>query len=546
MAGENGNQEEVKFNRGGEEVTLYKSADRIAVMLRNTKAIDHLPTGLMQKAGVPRSVRYIGTFPGNRYGIYWCPSGERENVMKRLRAQKGQVRYVSHVYHRSGDGSCPNDEIGLDDKVFVEFIDKPDDKTIREVQKRFGLRAIWRLPQKPEGVVFQLTAAAERNPITISKNLCKIEYCKKAEPCLNDIKQGRAVPFDLSFGQQWHLLNVGQEDGIPGADCNAVEAWDYTWGDPDIVVALIDDGFDLTHPDLGDPGKVRHPYDATQGDSDPSPYYFTGSHGTSCAGIAIAARGGGYTIGVAPDCGFMPIRHAGRIGDYEEALAFYHAYINGADVISCSWGVQDRHGQETWPMSQLVRLMIDICVTHGRNGRGIPIFFPAGNGNESLEYDGYANNSAVITVAASTNEDRKAWYSDYGENVWVCAPSGGGTADITTTDRTGTAGYSYDSDYTSSFDGTSASVPMVAGVAALMLSKNRNLTVQQIKEILKNTAVKIQENPSSSFSDYWGKPYTDEYVDGHSVVYGWGRVDAGAAVRMAIDYGSRGGGSSPG
>lgn len=530
-------RDKVTFYRGGVRVTLQKVADRFAVKLKSGEVLERLPDRLVQNATLPPSVRYLGRYPGQRTAIFWCPSSQRNEVMERLREQDDLIQYCSHVFRRSKDEAILTDEIGLDDKLFVKFTKPPDRENLKEIQEEYGLRAIWRFPEKPKGVVFELTQAATQNPLKISNDLRKLKICKEAEPCLIDVKSARMLPNDPGFDSQWHLLNTGQGGGLPGADCNAVEAWDYTWGDPDIVVALIDDGFDLAHPDFSAQGKVVAPYDASQRDTDPSPAEFNDNHGTSCAGVAVASRGGGLTVGIAPDCRLMPIRHAGKLGDFEEALAFYHAYINSADVISCSWGARDAYLNEVWPMPSLTQYVVDICVTGGRNGRGIPIFFAAGNGDEPLELDGYANHPDVIAVAACTNEDEKAWYSDYGENVWITAPSDGGTLGVTTTDRTGSAGYSLHSDYTESFGGTSSAAPLVAGVAALMLSKNPDLTVADVKEILKNTAVKIRQGNPQDREDSWGNTYNDAYNgDGHSIVYGWGRVDAGAAVRAALSW----------
>ena len=536
MAKKSTEKDKISIFRGGVRVTLYKAADRFAVKLKSGEVLERLPDRLAQHAELPPNVRYMGRYAGQRTTIFWCPSEQRDDVMKSLRKQKDLIQYCSHILRRSKDEAIPAEDIGLDNKLFVEFTEPPDHEKLKEIQEKHGLRAIWRFREKPRGVVFQLTEAATRNPLKISNDLRKLKTCKEAEPCLIDVKSAYLLPNDPKFVDQWHLLNTGQYGGLPGADCNAVEAWDHTWGDPAIVVALIDDGFDLAHPDFSAPGKVFKPYDATQRDIDPSPEGFIENHGTACAGVAVASRGGGPTVGVAPDCRLMPIRHAGQLGDFEEALAFYHAYINSADVISCSWGARDRYLNEFWPMPSLTQLVVDICVTYGRNQRGIPIFFAAGNGYEPLNLDGYGNHQQVIAVAACTNENEKAWYSDYGKNVWITAPSSGGTRSITTTDRTGSAGYSM-SDYTTTFPGTSAAAPMVAGVAALMLSVNSNLTVADIREILKNTAVKIQQGNPQDRQDYWGNTYNDAYnANGHSSVYGWGRVDAGAAVRAALSW----------
>lgn len=523
--------ERIAFTRGRTQVTLYKSPTLIAVRLRDGAVLQNLPGRLTKDLDLPASVHFHCRYPGQRIGIFHCARGDRDDVMAKLRSRRDVVRYCSHVLQRRLDDDLPGAEIGIDDKLFVEFFGPPQREEVNEIEHRYGLRAIWHFPEKPAGVVFELTEAATENPIKISNKLMETGNYQTVEPCLIDTKVGKAIPNDAGFRRQWHLLNTGQANGVPGADCNAVAAWDYTWGTPNITVALIDDGFDLEHPDFARTDKIRAPYDATQHDTDPRPSDFSENHGTSCAGVALASRGGGAAIGIAPECTFMPIRHAGRLGDYDEALAFYHAFRNGADVISCSWGPWDAYLNEFWPMPRLTQYVVDICVEKGRDGKGILIFFAAGNGNEPLALDGYANYENVVAIAACTNEDKKAWYSDYGVNVWVTAPSSGGTLDIFTTDRTGPDGYSWDSDYTDEFGGTSSATPLVAGVAALMLSVNPELTAAQIKQILKETAVRINKDSPQQYTDHWGSSYSDAYDDpGHSLVYGWGRVDAGAAV----------------
>jgi len=526
----------VTFMRGGQEVTLFEDPNLIAVRLQGGNVAERLTSRLhKQDTGVPASVRYVGRIPGRRVSLFYCPRDERDRVMDNLRANKEAVRYCSHVLRRSDSDDCPGTDIGIDDRVFVEFKSRPTAANIASVEKAHGLRAIWSWPERPSGIVFELTRAAKVNPLKIARKLGRNRLCSTAEPCLIEHKVPRAIPMDPGFRKQWHLLNTGEYGGTPGADCNAPAAWDHTWGDASVTVAVIDDGFDLGHPDLSRHDKIVHPYDATEQDLDPSPASFGENHGTACAGVAIASRGGsGLVVGVAPDCRWMPIRHAGQIGDFEEALAFYHAYRHGADVISCSWGPPDAYLDEFWPMPSITRFVIDLCVERGRDGKGIPVLFAAGNGNEPLALDGYASYENVIAVAASTSEDEKAWYSDYGNNVWVCAPSNGGELGVVTTDRRGQQGYNAFSDYVEDFGGTSSSTPLVAGVVALMLSVNPNLTEHDIRDLLRRTARKIGGNPVYEYEDEWGTWYSDAYnQDGHSEVFGWGRVDAGAAVAEA-------------
>ncbi len=526
----------VEFSRGGMRISLYKSPNLIAVRMKDNSVPENLPGRLQRDLQLPSHVRYLKRYPGQRIGIFHVAGSDRDRVMSQLRSPQAQeqIQYVSHVFQRFAHQDLPGSEIALDNKLFIEFYESPKRETIRSIEKTYDLRAIWRFPEDPRGLIFELTEQAQRNPIKISESLQKDKFLRHVEPCLIEAKEGKAIPNDPGFPQQWHLLNTGQGEGNPGADCNVVSAWDYTWGSPEITVAVIDDGFDLLHPDFEGEGKIVFPYDATERDEDPNPSNFRENHGTACAGVALAARGKGITVGLAPDCRFMPIRNAGRLGDYDEALAFYHAFRHQADIISCSWGPFDAYENREWPLPSMTRFVMDICVDRGRDGRGIPIIFAAGNGNESLELDGYANYEKVIAVAASTNEDKKAVYSDYGAKVWVCAPSSGGSLSVFTTDRVGAQGYNYQSDYTDNFGGTSASAPMVAGIIGLMLSVNPELNVAQIREILRETAVKINVDDPQEYTDTWQNPYSDAYNEnGHSLVYGWGRVDAGAAVAKA-------------
>ena len=524
----------VTFLRGGRKFSLQKMRDRIAVRLRDGSVTDNVLGRLGRDLDLPTTLRYVQRVPGRRVVYYHVDAKQRDAVMQQLRTHD-DVQYCSHVFQRDARDSAPGMEVGLDDRIFVEFTKDLSRDKLRRLEREHGIRAIWTFPEMPGGMVFEIAETARENPVKIANKIAKRRDCRTAEPCLVEPKLGRAVPSDAGFQRQWHLLNTGQGGGVSGADANAPAAWDFTWGDKAITIAVIDDGFDLGHPDFAGDDKAIAPYDATERDSNPSPETMQENHGTACAGVAVANRGGnGLSVGIAPDCSWMPIRHAGRIGDFEEALAFYHAYQNGADVISCSWGPPDAYRNSHWPLPSVTRWVIDLCVSRGRDRKGIPILFAAGNGNEPLSLDGYANYENVMAIAASTNEDEKAWYSDYGKNIWVTAPSNGGTLGVFTTDRRGASGYSWSSDYTDDFGGTSSSTPLVAGIVALMLSANPNLTVAEVKDILQRTAVKIGIDQPYEYEDHWGSTYTDEYdEDGHSQVFGWGRVDAGAAVAAA-------------
>jgi len=237
----------------------------------------------------------------------------------------------------------------------------------------------------------------------------------------------------------------------------------------------------------------------------------------------------------------MPIRLASALGSQDEADAVVWAADHGADVISCSWGPPDGdwwdptdplHDQAV-PQPDSTRLAIEHALNHGRGGKGCVIVWAAGNGNESVDKDGYASNPNVIAVAACNDKGERSAYSDTGRALWCAFPSSDGNPSLTqgiwTTDLSGAAGYNdghvkkgdASGHYTNSFGGTSSSAPGAAGVAALILSKNPQLPWQQVKDILKRCCDQI---------DKAGGKYD---ASGHSTLYGYGRLNAKKAVDLA-------------
>jgi subtilisin family serine protease len=295
---------------------------------------------------------------------------------------------------------------------------------------------------------------------------------------------------------------------------------------------------------------VVAPRDTILNSDDPRPKHPADRHGTATAGVACA-NGTDKAWGVAPQASLMPIR-LGSIGSISEAKAFQWAADNGADIISCSWGPEDgawwnpndpmHFSQSRLPDS--ARAAIEYAIKNGRDGKGCVITWAAGNGNEDVKFDEYASNPKVIAVAACNDSGTRSIYSDFGEAVWCCFPSNDFhvpsmnhpkplTPGIWTTDRQGQLGYNFggvnaetlvgdlDGDYTATFGGTSSACPGVAGVVALMLAVNPDLTWRQVREIIKNSCDKIDEDPGNYDAS------------GHSPFYGYGRINARKAVENA-------------
>jgi subtilisin family serine protease len=212
-------------------------------------------------------------------------------------------------------------------------------------------------------------------------------------------------------------------------------------------------------------------------------------------------------------------------------------------VISCSWGPDDgawwnsrdpKHNVR-YPISPLTKDAIHYAVTKGRNGKGCVVLFAAGNGNEDADLDKYINNPEVIAVAACNDRGKKSVYSDFGKCIWISFPSNDFeakvfrhaaplTSGIWTTDRSGAAGERRTrdfKDYTGEFGGTSSACPGAAGVCALVLAANPELTWVDVKDILRLTADKI-DTAKGKYN-----------ADGHSEWYGYGRVNAAKAVEVA-------------
>ena len=339
---------------------------------------------------------------------------------------------------------------------------------------------------------------------------------------------------DPQFAAQWHLDNTGQNGGTALQDVRAVDAWQYVGGgDRSIVIAIIDDGIDLNHPDIKKnlwrnpkPGaRDRHGRDFVD-DSDPysprpkvfvPPFDDTDTndiHGTPCAGVAAAVGNNKKGVtGIAWNCRLMAVKIlAGSDLAPNDRIADAIRYASThADVLSCSWGVA-RHPD--------IESAIAFAVSRGRRGRGSVVCAATGNRRES-KIGFPSSNELVIAVGACNDDGVRSSYSNFGTGIDLVAPSDDdGHQGITTTD-VNLRGKGYSSGaYCDDFGGTSSATPLVAGVAALVLSANRTLKWTAVRDILRSSADKIDTTHGS-------------YEDGYSLRYGFGRVNAEAAVSSA-------------
>ncbi len=301
-------------------------------------------------------------------------------------------------------------------------------------------------------------------------------------------------PNDVRFSEQWALDNDGRNGGKEGADVGALRAWVTTTGDDDIVVAVLDSGVDYTHSDLQNniwvrPDNIKkyedrhlgsiedlHGYNAVENSGDPMD---ENGHGTHCAGI-IGAEGGNEIgiSGVNWKVKIMPLKfmNAGGFGTAKDAIEAINYVIDrkragvNVRVISASWGTR---------MSS--RALEDVI----RKAHEAGILFVAASGNDGANTDLFPQYPAgydlgnLISVAALNRRDELASFSNYGaKRVHLAAPG----ANILST----WLGDDYEE-----HSGTSMATPMVSGIAALVLSKRPQLSVDELRSTLLKSVDKL-------------------------------------------------------
>jgi len=276
------------------------------------------------------------------------------------------------------------------------------------------------------------------------------------------------TPNDPSFSEQWGLAKI-----------YAPEAWDIEKGEPNIIIAILDTGLDLDHPDLKT--KIVQGYDFINQDENPQDDH---GHGTHVGGIAGAGSNNGLGVtGVAWNCPLMPVKvldsqGEGSYSDVAEGIIY--AADNGAKVINLSLGA--------YSYSQYLQDAIDYAYM-----KGCVIIAAAGNDNtnEPIYPAACAN---VMAVSATDQNDNKAMSSNFGDYIDVAAPG------------VGVYSTALDDIY-SPASGSSAAAPFVSGLAGLILSQDLMLANYEVEQKIKQSA------------DDLGASGRDDY-------YGYGRINA--------------------
>lgn len=273
-------------------------------------------------------------------------------------------------------------------------------------------------------------------------------------------------------------------------ECDIYGAWDVTMGDDDIIVAIIDDGFDLDHPELQ--GRAYKPYNAVTHSSiiTPSP----GGHGTHVASTAIGnANNSEGTAGVAPNCKFMPIQVGDANGQMASSAildAVIYAINNGADVVNMSLGMA--FGPYVQYMPLYMQYNIRNCyfkqeemmwnnIFNLARQNNVTFVLAGGNENILIGIDPMSRSNNTIRVSATQPDKTKANFSNYGDCSTISAPG------VHIYNAIPGGNYTY-------MDGTSMAAPIVTGGCALLKSKDKSLDVSSLAQLLRQTGIASPSN----------------------------------------------------
>jgi hypothetical protein len=506
----------------GQRVSLNPSQKWVSVTFASEDAA-------AQSAALAKADAMLGTldqarhFPHLKLTLLPVVNGSASTVDS-LRAEK-TFSQVSPVFQTS------DAEMAVTDQFIVTFPAGMSMDEINAVNSSYGAEIVEPILGQDNTFVLRATDKAQLDILSLANSYQESGVAVYAAPNFVRIVQRplsesqprqdvgpMAGTNDTLYADQWYLNNTQQYGSwmTADADIDAPEAWNITPGSSSIIIAVIDEGTDLTHEDYA--SKLVPGYDATGLGSGGHPSG-NDAHGTNVAGLAAASSNNSLGIaGVCQNCKIMPIRIAYSVSgnwvttDATLANGITWAYQNGAHVLNNSWG--------GGTAATVINTAISNAKTLGRGGLGAVVLFAAGNDNAStVAYPGYL--STVIAVGASNMCDqRKApindgcnggelWGSNYGIDLDVSAPG----VWLDSTDIMGTAGY-VSGNYYGYFNGTSGATPIVSGIVGLMLSVNPGLTAIDVQNILQSTAQDVNGG-------------------GFDVYMGHGRVNAYAAVSAA-------------
>ncbi len=389
----------------------------------------------------------------------------------------------------SGYSTTDETEVFATPYLNIRLKREQDTGLLTSYAKKYRLKIVKQDPFMPLWYILAITLDSGINALECANKIWESGKFAESVPDLssNDL----ICSNDPMFNQQWGLYN----SNYPGIDISVSSAWNYSTG-KNIKIAILDTGVDLDHIDLSS-NISSLSYDT---ETNTSPSIYSGDHGTHCAGIAAAIKDNGIQIaGVAPEATIVSISNSFEFSTnsrLKRADGIVWAYQNGADIISNSWDSGTYHAA--------INEAIYDAFRYGRQGKGCVITFASGNDScNSVNYPANCNDT-ILAVGAINNTGTRAGSSNYGTELDLVAPG----IHILSTIPDDQTGYK---------SGTSMACPHVAGVAALILERNSELTVNQVNSIICSNAKKLSgvnfnfTKPDGTWNNEYGYGLVDAY-----------------------------------
>jgi subtilisin family serine protease len=500
LALEDEDEEEQRAPRPVEEVVNH-TEDRFWARTRSGERVGREMLALVREmlgdelAWFGPVYRLTGS-PGRGGMICPLPTVLLVRQARRLRDEKDQV---GEFLGQLGMHEVPDKSRYLGEYRYFELEDPQGDTTAYDIQQRL----------RREGRELVADTRLEHMPMVLDYTV---------------------VPNDPLYGQQWGMTQIGA--GGPG-----FTAWDITTGANGVVIAVLDSGCDLTHPDVQYSPQSINLGSMAAGTGGP----VTGNaHGTACAGIVAASFNNALGVaGVAGGCVIMALARQNS-SDVEVAAGINYAAANGARAVSMSFGryaAGEGMSPTGWDFT-----IIDTAIADAVNVQGLILLAATGNENIGTMNRYPARHALVVACGASDqNDNRKSpaspdgegWGGNFGEDVHLGVRTGVDVSApgvlIPTTDIQGPGGYNTAAgtagDYTLTFNGTSSATPHVAGVAALLFSEYPALTNAQARSIIERTAEKVGTIAYADDPDFPSGSRNQEM--------GYGRINALRALDLA-------------
>ncbi|CAH2087643.1 unnamed protein product [Euphydryas editha] len=349
------------------------------------------------------------------------------------------------------------------------------------------------------------------------------------EESSRDLRRINRLFNDELWSYEWYLQDTRTDLSLPRLDLNVLPVYTLGYNGQGVRISILDDGIEYNHTDLRNNYDPEISWDSNDGDPDPFPRYDaknTNSHGTRCAGeIVMTANNKKCGVGVAWGAKVGGVRMLdGRITDRIEGEAIGYAW-DKVDIYSASWGPSD-DGKTVEGPGRLAIEALKRGIEKGRGGKGIIFVWANGNGgghNDNCNCDGYSSSIYTISIGSASQQGLFPWYGEICSSTLATAYSSGAYKDqkIATTDTKDSC--------TLGHTGTSAAAPLAAGIIALALHANPNLTWRDVQHLIVWTSeyAPLCENPG------WQINGIGLWFD---VRFGFGLLNAGALVSAALNW----------